>query len=268
MSILMMALGSTLSATPATVERVIEDAPPGAVIVLAPGDYGKIRIQGKTWSEPVTLNMTDARATLEIGNAQGVRVVGGTFGLVSQGYAIHVLNSRDIGFENVKMTSAQRGLVIAQSQDVSVSHARIVNMTIDGINIGSSQRVTVTDSSCSDFRTGKAHPDCIQMWSSPTRGITQDVKLLRNSSDGDMQGFTAFNHVRKGVDDGGFDRITIADNRVRAYRVNGVAVYDCRNCVIVNNVAETPKDAKRHVVIRVFRCTDCTVKGNVNGRRP
>lgn len=268
MSFLVLAAASAVTATPATLDTLIADARAGTKIVLTPGDYGKIAIQGKEWPQPITLDMGQARATLEVAGSQGVRIVGGSFGRVDKGYAIHVRNSRNIEFSSVHMTSASRGLVIAQSQDVTVTRADIENMTIDGINIGSSQRVTVTDSTCRNFNTGEAHPDCIQMWSSPKRGVTQDVKLLRNRSDGNMQGFTAFNHVRNGIDDGGFDRITISDNWVRAYRVNGVAVFDCRHCVITNNVAVMPEDGQRKVVIRVFRCTDCTVEGNIDANRP
>ncbi|MCJ2180074.1 right-handed parallel beta-helix repeat-containing protein [Novosphingobium album (ex Hu et al. 2023)] len=268
MSLLVFIAASAATATPATLDTIIANARAGEKIVLAAGDYGKISIQGKKWLQPITLDMGMARATLEVTNSQGVRIVGGSFGRVNTGYAIHVRNSRNIEFSAVHMTSATRGLVIAQSQDVKVTRAEIDNMTIDGINIGSSQRITVTDSTCRNFNTGEAHPDCIQMWSSPKRGITQDVKLLRNRSDGEMQGFTAFNHIRNGIDDGGFDRITISDNWIRAYRVNGVAVYDCRHCVITNNVAVMPDDAQNKVMVRVFRCTDCTVEGNVDADRP
>lgn len=268
MPFFLIAAAATIVGTPANIDQVINRAPAGATIELAPGDYGKISIKGKAWSKPVTLDLKQgAKATLEVINSKGVRVTGGTFGLTGTGYAINVRNSQNVGFANLLIKNAQRGIVIAQSQDVTVSHADIVNMTIDGINIGSSQRVTVTDSSCRDFNTGEAHPDCIQLWSHPQRGVTQDVTLLRNRSDGNMQGFTAFNHVRKGVDDGGFDRVTIADNWVRAYRPNGVAVYDCRNCRIENNKAVTPKGAKHNVQVRVTRCSDCAVGGNENGKR-
>lgn len=269
MPIFIAAAAATLAGTPANIDKVIHDAPAGSTIVLAPGEYGKIRIRGKEWAKPVTLEMKDgARATLEVVGSKGIRVKGGTFGSIDKGYAIHVRQSQDVGFYGVKVADAPRGMVIAQSQHVTVTKADIVNMKIDGINIGSSQHVTVTDSTCRDFDTGEMHPDCIQLWSSPKRGVTQDVTLLRNRSDGNMQGFTAFNHVRNGVNDGGFDRVTMRDNWVRAYRVNGVAVYDCRDCNISNNTAVTPKDAERHVVVRVFRCTDCTVENNVDGERP
>lgn len=268
MPFFLIAAAATIAGTPANIEQVINRAPAGATIELAPGDYGKISIKGKAWAKPITLNLKPgAQATLEVINSKGVRVSGGTFGLIDKGYAIHVRNSQNVGFANLLIKNAQRGIVIAESQDVTVSRADMVNLTIDGINIASSQRVSVTDSICREFNTGKAHPDCIQLWSSPKGGVTQDVTLLRNRSDGNMQGFTAFNHVRNGIDDGGFDRITMADNWVRGDYPNGVAVYDCRNCRIENNKAVTPKKAKYNVQVRVIRCSDCTVAGNENGKR-
>ncbi|MBH0111342.1 right-handed parallel beta-helix repeat-containing protein [Novosphingobium sp. YJ-S2-02] len=257
-------------AAPTTIEQVIARAKDGEVIELEAKDYGEILIKGHTWAKPVTIRaQPGTHGTLKIVKSQGVNVTGGDFGHIEKGYAMHVHLSKNVNISDVSLTAAPRGLVISRSQNVSVSKARITEMRIDGINVAASQHVTIVDSSCARFNTGKAHPDCIQLWSDPKRGgTTKDVTLLRNRSDGNMQGFTAFNHVRDGVDDGGFDRLVFRDNWVTGYYPNGVAVYDCRNCDISNNTAVTPPDAKWHVIVRAIRCTDCTVEGNVNGKRP
>lgn len=270
--ILAFMAAAVATVTPATAQQAIETAQQGAVIKLAPGSYGRVMIVRKTWSRPITIDASGASLTLNIVASRGVNIRGGTFtgalGQGGEGYAVLVRQSSNVAFENVAISSSIRGMVIDRSTDVRVTRAMLTDMRIDGVNIASSQRVTITDSSCSAFNTGEAHPDCIQMWSSPKYGVTQDVTLLRNRSDGNMQGFTAFNHVRDGVDDGGFDRITIADSWARGQYAWGVAVFDCRNCVIRNNRGETPAGARHAVVVRATRCTNCTVTGNVDGRRP
>ncbi|QGP78195.1 right-handed parallel beta-helix repeat-containing protein [Sphingobium sp. CAP-1] len=264
---------SAMTATPVTAQRVVDTARPGAMIRLAPGDYGRLTIKNRQWKQPITIDAKAATLKLAIIQSDGVILRGGTFsgamGAGGEGYAILLRQARRISFESPTMRASMRGLVIDRSSDVRVTRATITDMRIDGINIASSQRVTVTDSSCSNFDTGEAHPDCIQMWSRPDRGITQDVTLLRNRSVGKMQGFTGFNHVRNGVNDGGFDRITIKDSFVAGEDApRGIFLGDCRDCVVTGNRAQTLPGARWMETISVENCTRCTVNDNQNGDRP
>jgi hypothetical protein len=62
---------------------------------------------------------------------------------------------------------------------------------------------------CDAFRPlNGEHPDCVQLWSRPDAAPTSDIVIRGNRAYGPTQGFSGFNHVRNGVDDGGFDRIT------------------------------------------------------------
>lgn len=70
-----------------------------------------------------------------------------------------------------------------------------------------------------------------------------------NDIDGVMQGVFFGNHVRNGVDDGGFDRVIIRNNRVRVDHPNGIVLANGRNSVVTGN----------HV---------STLPGAVNPRRP
>lgn len=271
--ILAFMAAAVATVTPATAQQAIETAQPGAVIKLAPGSYGRVMIVRKTWSRPITIDASGASLTLDIVASRGVNIRGGTFtgalGQGGEGYAVLVRQSSNVAFENVAFSSSIRGMVIDRSTDIRVTRATITTMRIDGINIASSQRVTITDSSCSNFNSGEAHPDCIQMWSRPDKGITQDVMLARNRSVGWMQGFTGFNHVRNGVDDGGFDRITIKDSYVASDKwPRGIYLGDCRDCVVTGNTAETLPGARWMETIGVGNCVRCIVKDNRNGRRP
>ncbi|MFC3441144.1 hypothetical protein ACFOKF_08030 [Sphingobium rhizovicinum] len=273
MTIALLAAAAVTMATPATAQKIVETAPPGAMIRLAPGKYDRLQIKRKLWKRPITIDATDATLTLSMVQSGGVVVRGGTFagalGTGGEGYAIQLRQSHHVIFNGPNIQSSIRGLVIDRSTDIRVTRATITGMRIDGINIAASQRITITDSSCSNFDSGEAHPDCIQMWSRPDRGITQDVTLLRNRSIGKMQGFTGFNHVRNGVNDGGFDRITIKDSFVASDKwPRGIFLGDCRNCVVSGNRAETLTGARWMETIEVQNCTACDVKDNENGRRP
>ena len=142
--------------------------------------------------------------------------------------------------------------VIDMSSDVDVTKAAMTGLSVDGIDISSSQRVKVTYSSCTAFKTGTAHPDCVQGWSRPGK-ITSDVLIDRNTMDSqNTQGIFFGNHVRNGVDDGGFDRVTITNNTIRGSYPNGIAVAACRGCVVTDNKAVTMLGSKYKVGINLY----------------
>jgi len=266
-------LASALNATPQTVNAVIAKAPSGATINLAPGTYGVIDIRGRNWPRPITLNMGKAQIrSVWIRSSSGISIVGGTYsgsvGKAMEGYGIWIRQSSHVTITEPVLTDSVRGIVLDRAEDIAITKAQLLRMQVDGINVGSSRRVRISDSVCSDFRTDDRHPDCMQLWSSPKYGVTQDVELLNNVSEGNMQGFTGFNHVRNGVDDGGFDRIKIVGNRVFGTYPHGVSISDCRDCTITDNITRTAPGARWRVSVNIGKCTRCTIRNNVNGLRP
>lgn len=250
-----VAQASTIQATPATFAAVLKQARSGDTIKLSPGDYGHVSIVRRNFPSRVVIDAADARMTLSINQSSGLHFHGGTFGpaddKITLGYAARVVRSTDVTFLRSAFIDSKRAIVIDRSQDVTVNHARMTGMTIDGINIASSQRVNVTNSICEKFNTGKAHPDCIQLWSRPATGITSDVMIYKNRSIGNMQGFTGFNHVRKGIDDGGFDRIFVMKNYVEGTYPQGINLTDCRKCVVRDNEVATVPGSKWRTSINV-----------------
>ena len=244
-------------ATPANVQAAIAAAKPGDTITLASGSYPRIVIKGKTWATPITLDATAANITqLTIDSSSGVKVLGGTFsgakGVSYLGYSAHVLNSRFVSFTAPQISNSLRGIVIDMSSDVDVTKAAMTGLSVDGIDISRSQRVKVTYSSCTAFKTSTAHPDCIQAWSRPGK-ITSDVLVAYNTMDSqNTQGIFFGNHVRNGVDDGGFDRITITYNTIRGSYPNGIAVAACRACTVTDNKAVTMLGSKYKVNITLY----------------
>lgn len=229
-----------ITATPITAPAALARAQGGDTIVFAPGVYGQLTIKGRVWRRPITLRLGEAVLNLVIRDSAGVILQGGSF-VNSAGYGALVANSRHVSFDKASFTSSHRGIVIDRSQDVEVAHSKFIGLTSDGINIALSQRIKVTDNLCRGFITQPpAHPDCIQGWSRPG-GITSDVLIARNvMQQGTSQGIFFGNHLRNGVDDGGFDRVTIIDNIVEGRdHPQGIALYDCRDCVISNNRVST-----------------------------
>lgn len=262
---------ATLAASPTNLPAVLDAAQPGDTIQLAPGSYGRVEIKGRSWSPRIFINASGAKMTLSVSGSRGLYFRGGQFGPATGtgvlGYAAQVVKSRDVSFYRSGFVNSARGLVISQSQDVKAGWVRFTGMTVDGANIASSQRVQISDSVCEKFNTGEAHPDCIQMWSRSATGITADVKLLRNRSIGPgMQGFTAFNHVRDGVDDGGFDRVTIVGNYVEGSYPQGINLTDCRACVVTDNVTRTIPGSRWRVSINIVRSTGVFERNDVGPR--
>lgn len=275
MILTLLAGASAFAVTPATLPGVIRNAPDGAVIHLKPENYGAVRIVNRNWKRPIVIDAGKARLSLSIVGASGIVLRGGTFVgedySLTGGYAILIRNSHDIAVQGVAITAARAGISIDRSTDVSVTRAAITGMLVDGIDIASSRRVQVTDSTCSDFKTTfnqPQHPDCVQMWSSAEYGTTQDVLLKGNRARGTMQGFSGFSHTQNGIYDGGFDRIVIQGNRAEVNYAHGVFVNSCRDCTIEGNIALTLPGARWPSWVRTRDCTRCRVEKNVDQAPP
>lgn len=234
---------ATIIATPATVVDVISHAAAGDTVKLAPGNYDPFALKQHRWSQPVIIDATAATLrSVRLNDISGLTWRGGTFdGGEAERYGLNVQFSDHIVVDSVKFSHFLRnGLNIG-----SVSDGRVVNNSFfdsgsDGIDIALSRRIVVDHNRCTDFHpTPGAHPDCIQLWSRPTAPPTADIVISNNQAIGDMQGFTMFNHVRNGVDDGGFDRITIENNLARVTNYNGIAVSACRQCIVRHNRVES-----------------------------
>lgn len=273
MTVGLVLFASALVATPQNITDVITKAPPGATITLSPGNYKRLDIRKRTWARPVTLDISKAHLTgIWIRSSSGIKILGGTFsgavGKAMEGYGIWIQQSSKIDITGSLITDSVRAIVLDRAEDISITKTRMLRMQVDGIDVAGSRRIHISNNICADFRTDDRHPDCVQLWSSPKLGVTQDVEILNNVSEGNMQGFTGFNHVRNGIDDGGFDRIRIVGNRVIGKYPHGVAIFDCRDCIITDNVTRTAPDSRYRVSVNIGRCTRCTIRNNVNGLRP
>lgn len=236
----------------------------GESLSLAPGDYGAFKIVNREFKPAVRIVANGARFTsIVLTNVAGLAIEGGTVtGAGERSIGIDVKNGQDLSFQRMTITGAHRGIAIGRSNGVLLNDLTLTGLGSDGVDLALSRRITLRGIRCSNFSpthsvydaSGKLikvgdHPDCIQAWSRPAMPPVADILVEDSQIEGDMQGIFFGNHVRDGVDDGGFDRIRIRNNTIRVNRYNAIVIIDGRNSEIVNNRVST-------------------LPGGVNTRRP
>ena len=254
------------------VDELIASAQPGDVVKLPAGSLGLVTIRERSWSRPLTVDARKSRLRMVLDGVHNLHILGGTYADANDtgrgGYALSVENSSGIRIQDARFTNATRGLVVGRSEDLVLQNLEFVDMRAEGINLGLSRRVKIRGVRCSRFNpVPPDHPDCIQAWSRPSAPPSADIEVSDVFVEGSMQGVFFGNHVRNGVDDGGFDRITIRRDHVTTSFTNAIALFDCRNCTIVDNVAWSLPNGFNSALVRVSRCADCTVQNNIQKDR-
>lgn len=167
----------------------------------------------------------------------GVLEANGPFG---EGYGLLAVRSSGVAVSGSRFRGLKSGIVLSKVDGFDLRSNQFRAMRSDGIQIGEGRRGRIEDNDCAQTRIRDVeHPDCIQLWSRPTSPPTADVVIRGNRATGGMQGVFLGNHVRDGVDDGGFDRITIEDNVLEVGYPNGIAISDGRGSVVRNNKVTT-----------------------------
>ncbi|MDX2210566.1 MAG: right-handed parallel beta-helix repeat-containing protein [Sphingopyxis sp.] len=233
---------------------LIANAKPGETIDIPSTFSGPLVISGKHYATPITLrNNSSIVQSILIRNSSNIIVEGGAvIGGPDVRYAVHIDYAQSVTIRGMDITGAVRGLVINRSEAVGVFGNRLSGLRTDGINAAESRKIVIEGNSCSNFNpilpvydaAGNLvkdgdHPDCIQLWSRPTTAPTADIVIRGNSMTGYMQGIFLGNHIRDGVDDGGFDRVTIENNYMDISFPNGIVVGAGRVVRIVGNQVMT-----------------------------
>lgn len=269
----------------------IDTARAGASIRWPSGDGQRLSIVGKSFDPAITIDASRATFSgIVIRNSRGVHIKGGTvIGPGGRSYGIHIDRSRDVAIEGMTITGAHRGIVIGLSEDIVVRSNKLTGLISDGIDIALSRKIAIERNECASFSPTKTvfdsagkrisegdHPDCIQAWSRPKAPPTADIRVVGNKANGRMQGIFFGNHVRNGVDDGGFDRILIADNDLRVATTHGISLYGARSSRITGNMVSTvpgsvssrPPYKPMRATIRIVDGLDVTACGNIVESEP
>jgi hypothetical protein len=225
---------------------------------------------------PSTVHPRDGRTVfgqaLRMDSVKGVEVVDaevagpGTLdadGPFGEGYGVFVARSAGVSVLRSRFKGFKSGVVLNRVDDFKLVSNQFRAMRSDGIQVGEGHRGLIEDNDCADTRIRDVeHPDCIQLWSRPTSPATADIVIRRNRAVGTMQGAFLGNHVRDGVDDGGFDRILIEDNVFEVGYPNGISITNGRNSIVRNNKVTTLAGAKWRASINVRGVGESKVCGN------
>lgn len=263
----------------------VQKARPGETITLEPGLYGAVTLQNIKASPAITI---DARAaqfqSLVLRRVEGITLRGGS--VISpphQFMGIVVDYSKHVTLTGWTITGARTGVSLSRGSDMTLADSKLTGLRSDGVVIAMSQRVLIENNVCTGFNPVPPvydanakllkdgdHPDCIQAWSRPNFPPTSDIVIRGNRGEGRMQGVWFGNGVVNGVNEGGFDRITVEGNEFALGAYNGIVLYDARTAVIRNNAVRAvpgmrnlfPPFKAPEPWIRTFRSTDVTGCGN------
>ncbi|MGF1544619.1 MAG: right-handed parallel beta-helix repeat-containing protein [Parvularculaceae bacterium] len=148
---------------PGALTAALEDLAPGDRVVLAPGDYGELRLGGASYSPGVQFASADpanpARFTqVRLTDVAGVslkdlKVAYGPTVAPASSNAIFILRSRDVSVDGGEALGSADGdptndgnaIVIDDSRAVTISRVRLHN-ALRGVTIYDSDDVVVTDS--------------------------------------------------------------------------------------------------------------------------
>lgn len=187
-----------------------------------------------------------------------------TSGVFGDGYGFKVDSGSQVTVARNTFAGYKIGLLVSNIDGFKVLNNTFTSMRSDGMDIAMAHNGLVEGNACSGTVVrDKEHPDCIQMWSRPGGPATSDIVIRKNKVEGDSQGISLFNHVRDGVDDGGFDRILIEDNDVEVRASQGIAIVQGRNSVVRNNRVKTLSGAVYRASINTSKSADVVRCGNV-----
>ena len=220
-------------------------ATPGSTIAVTGLCPAPIVVTGRTWSPPVTLDLSQATVpSVAIVDSHGVNIVGGATGPdASSVPGLAITRSSDFTVDGFSCAGRVRCIVAGLSSDGVIANTVVTGSLSDGVDIALSRRIIVDRTTCTGATPApRAHADCVQLWSRPDAAPTADILVRRTLSIGNMQGVSAFNHVRadklgRMIDDGGFDRITFTDNLVLTTMPSAIRMMACRACVATGNRA-------------------------------
>lgn len=214
-----------------------------------------LHIRGGTFRLPPPTNRRDTGQpiygpAIRLDRVQSVTVSGGRFtgpgadetdaAAYGEGYGVFVVGGNDLEVSDNQLKGLKGGVTMTRVQNFRVLRNTFARMRSDGVQIAESRKGLIEGNSCQATRIRDVeHPDCIQLWSNPRSPPTSEVTIRANTVRGDTQGIGMFNHVRKGVDDGGFDRIIIEDNDIEVSYPHGIAIFAARDSVIRNNRVRT-----------------------------
>ena len=167
----------------------------------------------------------------------------GTPDLILNG--ITLTNCKRVAIDGVKVRLCKRGIVIGGCEDVDVSRCLLTELRSDGIDVGTSKRVTIANNTIADFTIAPGdHPDAIQIILAAVGALSSDITITGNSIFAAAQGITCFSHDR-----GVTENVTVTNNYICCLGPHGITMSQLGNSRVTDNVlARHPSATKRPYV--------------------
>jgi hypothetical protein len=102
------------------------------------------------------------------------------------GFGLHISASRDVTVADCEISGFYRGLVIGNSDDVTVSGNDVHGIRMDGMNFSAVQGVVIEENRIHDFArslNSADHSDMIQFWTNGTTRPSTDIVIRNNVLD-------------------------------------------------------------------------------------
>lgn len=259
-----------------------------------------LRWGNKTYSTPVVIDASGAKASnWYLGNIEGVEFVGGEWkGLrIDNGRRLGFegVRGQGTGLETGLWINRGNRVSVRRSQfsdllfairydmvdDVETLESQFTRLRSDAARHGECHRVRFNRNAClAAVPTDGAHPDGAQFWSRATSLPACDIEVCDNLIVGMTQGIFLGNHVRTYkagtkladgtvlsvdtvLDDGGFDRVNIARNRIIGGYSQAICVGGGRDVRVIGNHVSTYEGAENQAMINLNNCTGLVRTGNL-----
>lgn len=187
----------------------------------------------------------------------------GLMGVMADGHGLTFGKSSKVELTGSSFVGFKGGLVIGTTDGFIVRDNAFYRLRAAGMQVGESRSGVIEDNLVYGIRVvSDEHPDGFQFWSRPTSPPVSDIVIRRNTVVGDTQGIAFQNHIRAGIDDGGFDRITIEDNDIWVSAPGGIVVNAIRGLTLNNNRVRTIAGSPYRSSIDPSRSSDIARAGN------
>ncbi len=177
------------------------------------------------------------------------------------GYGLSVRSSAEIRIEGNEVRDFYRGILFADSVDISVLGNDVHAIRMDGMNFAQVERALIEGNVIRDFKRAvdsADHADMIQFWTNKTERPTQDVTIRNNVLNSGLGWYTQSIFMRNEEVDTGragsemfYRNISIEGNVIINAHLHGISVGETDGLIIRNNTVlhnvrsngEKPNDA-------------------------
>lgn len=281
--------------SPEALARALDDAEPGTIIRLAPGNYGILSLRELEGSPnaPVVIASADPARPARLSGLTLREVAGVELSGLFLDYAFspgdpphlrpfQIVDSRNVklsgvvidgdvargvsvtadgfptafglgvrGVEGFTLEDSEirgffRGLVVAESSDVTILRNDLHGLRMDGMDFAQVSRVLIESNHIHDFERSLAsedHADMIQFWTNGTEAPSTDITIRNNLLASESGFWTQSIFMRNDQVDRGlasfeamaYRRVRIEDNVIINAHLHGISVGETEGLVISGN---------------------------------